>query len=470
MTKNRVMRAKLLPLLAIIAIVATTSCKEQESNIGSSLIDDSIAIHVDSNFTITGKSVRMEDTDTRSNTFLLGKVKIPGYGTLESSFVAQMMSSIKMDIPDTIPVDSVSAIKMIVHYNRRTITGDSLSPNRLTAYQLNKQLPADIKSNFNPAGYYDTDPLGSISYTSSALGSKDSSFLKDTYGHLRFDLPKSLGKKFFTQYRKDPSVFQWPSTFKEYFPGIYIDNTFGSGSLINVVSVEMPLYYTLGVRKMAVVDSVAQYVWVSQTDSVTLFATAPEVLGSTNFHYEMDESVAKYINDDEVISVAPCGYIAEITLPLADVIDRYMEAKSNLSMINNLILTIPGEKLATDYNLSVPSNLLLVRKADYDSFFTNNQMPDNENKTFWASYNSSKGVYTFTSMRQFIIDLVEAGGTPEAEDCIFYLVPVDITTELSSMNSDTYVTSCTPYVAQPTLVRYNMKGAQLKLTFSVQAD
>lgn len=467
MTKNRLF-AIAASLAAIM--ISLVSCNDTTSNIGPSLIDDSVVIHKDSDFLITGKSLKMEDMDTRSSSFLLGRLNIPGYGKLNCSFVAQLLSATAMNIPDSITADSVAGMKMTIHFTRNSITGDSLAPNRLSAYQLTKQIPADIQSNFDPTGYYDPNPIGSHSYNASALGMNDTLYLKDKYGHLRMDLPRSLALKFFNQYRNDPSVFQWPATFKEFFPGIFVENSFGSGSLINIVSVEMPMYYTYPVITSVKKDSVYTKVPISHTDSVVLFATAPEVLASTNFNYEADPSIEKMVNEGNVISVAPCGYIPEITIPMDEVVMKYKENKTSLSMINNLVLTIPTEKISTEYGLKPPTTLLLVRKCDYQDFFANNSLPDNTKKTFWASYNSSTGSYTFTSMRQFILDIINEGGNVSDDDKTFYVVPVDITSETNTLYKETYVTQCVPAVASPTLVKLSLEDAKLMLTFSAISE
>lgn len=471
MTKNRKFLFHSILISVISMMTIFTSCDDTTSVIGPALVNTDMVIHMDSGFNIKGKSLRVEEMDTRSTVFLVGKMKIPGYGTLTSSFVTQLLSSTAMTIPDTIPIDSVSGMRMTLHYRRGALTGDSLAPNRLAIYQLTKQLPADITSNFNPEGYYNPTPLGSHSYTASALGRGDTLFLKDSYGHIRVEMPEDFAKKIFKQYRDDPSVFQWPSTFNEYFPGIFVNNILGSGCIVNIAAIECPLYYKYGVQKTVAVDSVTTAkVWVSATDSVTLFSTAPEVLASTNFHYEMDPAVAEYANKGDVISVSPCGYIPEIVLPLDSIIEKYKATEANLMVVNNLILTIPGEKMSNDYNLAPPGNMLMVRKCDYETFFAENKLPDNSKKSFWGSYNSSTGLYTFTSMRQFITDLISSGEAPTEDDATFLLVPVDITTESLSYGgyNDTFVTSCTPFINTPTLVKLNLEDAKLMFTFSSQ--
>ena len=50
----------------------------------------------------------------------------------------------------------------------------------------------------------------------------------------------------------------------------------------------------------------------------------------------------------------------------------------------------------------------------------------------------------------------------------FVLIPVYLETEYNAYNKNTYVTSCTPYIYQPTLGELDFSKAQLKFTFGTK--
>lgn len=465
MSKLRSLASLAVPL-CLAGAMMTSSCQDDLSQNGGSLVTGEVNILVDSDFVVKGRSLRQADMDARSNIMLLGKINIAGYGRLNTSFVTQLLSAGSMNISDTIPVDSVSGMKFKLHYRRGALTGDSLTPCQLKVFQLTKQLPADIASSFDPTGYYDpSKPLGKHNYTASMLGSKDSVFYKDLVGHVTVDMPLSLAKNIFNQYRKDPSVFQWPANFNKYFPGLYIENTFGSGCVVNMSVGEMTMYYKTRRMVTQTKDSVSTRVPVAHTDSVTLFATAPEVLSSNNLTYEPDPELQRRAETGEPLIVSPCGYYTEITLPLQEILDKYWSNDFNLAVINNLLFTLPADKIENEYKLAPAPYLLMVRKVDFESFFAENRVPDNTKKSFWASYDSSRGLYTFTSMREMIVDLMKTGQEVPQEDMEFILVPVEISTQL--VNQNYQVTACTPYLNRPTLAAPKLDKAKLQFIFSL---
>jgi hypothetical protein len=465
--KSRIFSTLLLPA-SVIGAGLFGACSD-DSNIGPSLISDQMTIYVDSNFTIEGKSISVLEMDARSTTTLLGKIDISGYGKLNSSFVTQLLSAGSMEISDTIPVDSVVGMKLKLHFRRGALTGDSLAPCQVKVYALEKQLPQNIQSSFDPTGYYDpSKPLGVKSYTASALGMTDTLYYQDLWGHIMVDMPLDLAKKFFLQYRQDPSVFQWPSTFNNYFPGLYVENAFGSGCVVNISVGEMTTYYHYGSTKRVYNETTEAYetVPIAATDSVTLFGTAPEVVSSSCFSYKPDAALVQRAQSGEPLIITPCGYLTEIHIPAQEILNRYNSQTLNLSVINNLTLNIPVNTVKNAYSLMPSPYLLMVRKCDYESFFAGNKIPDNTEKSFWSTYDSSTSSYTFTSMRQYIVDLMKAGEPVKDEDMDFLLVPVTITTE--TVSNTVYVTDCVQFINRPTLCAPDLKNAKLMFTFSTK--
>lgn len=461
------------PLKAFAAVftacaVMTLPACEDSSNIGPSIIDPTVAINVDSNFNITGKSFHQAEFDSRAETMLLGAVDMDGVGSYSSSIVTQLMAATSLNMPDSIPLDSVSGMALKLSFRKGALTGDSLAPCQVKVFQLTKQLPSGIQSSFDPTGYYNpSSPLGLKNYTASVLG-MDSAALKDRFAHIKVDMPHALACKFVTQYRTDASVFQWPATFNQYFPGLYIENTFGKGCMVNITVAEMAVYYHRLVRKAVVINDTSRVVMVSHTDSATIFSTAPEVLSSNNIRMTIADPIRQMVDNGKVILMSPCGYLASVHIPAQEIVDRYRGTDFDMAVVNNLIFSIPAKIVTNNYNLRPAPNLLLVRRCDLSSFFAENRIPDASKKSFWGSYNNTTGLYTFSSMRQYIVDLLKEDGEVKEEDMDFVLVPIQLETETNTLNNTTYVTSCTPYIFQPTLCELDMSKAKLRFTFGTK--
>jgi len=109
----------------------------------------------------------------------------------------------------------------------------------------------------------------------------------------------------------------------------------------------------------------------------------------------------------------------------------------------------------------------MVPTNQMETFFAENQMPDGST-SFWATYSSSTGTYSFNSMRQYLVDMLQKEEIT-ADDYTFTLVPVAISTETSSSSSSTtVVTSCVPYLTKPTMCELNLSDAKITFTYSRQ--
>ena len=91
-------------------LLTLTACEDEVSTIGQSIYDGTVTIKVDS---IVGKiqaaSFNGGDIDSRNATKLLGRINVPEYGSLDCSFVTEMMSASKMNIPDSISVNDLDS-------------------------------------------------------------------------------------------------------------------------------------------------------------------------------------------------------------------------------------------------------------------------------------------------------------------------------------------------------------------------
>ncbi len=245
-----------LGALCLAAYLPLTSCKDDVSSIGGSLTSGEVTIVMDSIYTdIQAKPVLSESIDGRSLTKLVGRINVPEYGRLECAFVTQMMSATKMPVPDSITEQHVDSMRLVLSVPRGSLTGDSLAPQQLSVYRLTKQLPSGIQSDFDPAGYYDpSSPWAKRSYTLSVIARGDSAVQKQAYVKIPMMLPKDFALDIFRKYRAEDKIFQWPSSFNKFFPGIYVEQNFGNGCVANVSKAEIFLYWNRKVRSYEPTD------------------------------------------------------------------------------------------------------------------------------------------------------------------------------------------------------------------------
>lgn len=468
-----------LAIAAAMAGIALTSCQDDISDIGSSLMRGEVTIVVDSiEVPLKAQPEYYDSFDARTVSKLLGRINVPEYGALRCSFVTQMLSATRLNIPDSITIAEVDSMNLLLTVPRGALTGDSLAPQQLRAYKLLKQLPKDITSTFDPAGYYDyREPLGTSSYTLSNIAN-DSIYHKSDRIKIRMKMPMELCRDIFEKYRANDPIFEWPAQFNTYFPGLYVEQNFGNGCVANIAGVEMFTYWRRNERvyektgKDENGKDVYGYVNHVVRDSVCIMASQPEVLSSNIIRYDVSRKIKDMEEAGENVITSPGGYMINIEFPADRLLDEYESANKGLSVVSSLTMRIPAMEVKNDYGISVAPYLLMIRDSEREAFFRENKVPDGIT-SFYAEYNPDTRTYNFLGMRKYFLKLLEerrAGETIDAEDMRFTLMPVAITTETATnyQNSTVYVTKCTPYIAKPTMTRIHTERTQITFTFSSQ--
>lgn len=471
---------RLLPLAPVALAMLAAACDEDVSGIGSSLTQGEVNITVDSlTLDLAGHSVFDEAFDSRGTVNLLGSLDVPEYGSVNCSYVARLLPASTLNIPDSITAERVDSMSVVVTVPRGALAGDSLAPQQLKVYMLDRQLPDNITSGFDPTGYYDPQsPVGSRAYTLSVLGATDSVFRKLD----RIDIPVTMSRedavRTFEAYRAGNPAFAWPSAFAQYVPGIYVEPSFGSGCVADVSSTRFVIYYhyytTSTTTEKDEESGETTTVEVVKTNKVEVpvFTTAPEVLNSNNISYVPSATLTDMASQGHSLVTSPGGYVTRITLPAEEILKVYNTYSDHLTVINNMSLTIPVSEIDNSYGLTAPPYIMMVKTSELPSFFAELKKPDGKT-SFYAPYNATSGTYAFSSMREYIEGLA-LKGTITADDCDFTLLPVSLTTEQYRNPNDYYsyltaVTSCTRYYTLPAMCRLDTRNARVVFTYSTQA-
>lgn len=495
------------PIFALAVGAVVASCEENVPTVGSDLAAGEIQIALDSlvwdgteQYVYRGEEKFLVDcpkisyttlfddaVDTRSTTNLLGRISVPEYGDLNCSFVSQLLSTARLDIPDSIPIAQIDSMKLLLSVPRGQLTGDSLAPQQLKTYRLTKSLPKDIDNRFDPTGYYDpASTLGSRSYTLSALGMSDSLYTNKTYINIEIPLSREMAVETVSAYRNEntKSVFEWPQTFEQYFHGIYVEPSFGRGCIANISFIDFIIYYNYKTPVTTTTDGVSTTTWTTKVGGTGVFASSPIVLSSNNISYRPSDYLKNLAADNKALITTPGGYRVTLKFPAKELLDIYNRSQSKLAVVSNLSFSIPVEEIKNDYGLTPPPYLIMVRSSKLAEFLENNSLPDNKD-SFYASYNQNSQLYTFSSMRNYIIGLIQNG--VKEEDLDFTIIPANLEFEsnqsssssyydyyyyygYSSSSSSTtqYLTKCTPYITKPSMCKLRMDKARTIFTYSIQ--
>ena len=242
-------------------------------------------------------------------------------------------------------------------------------------------------------------------------------------------------------------------------------NSYGAGRVTQIENTLMVMYYHTDITDADGKPAIKRY-------EGRYFTVTPEVVSNNNIKFIMSPQLQARINAGEEIIVAPVGRDVQLTFPITDVIDYYNANRGSISVVNTLAMQIPAEVIANDYGIEPPSSLLMVLEKDRDSFFLDNSLPDNK-KSFLAEYNAGDHIYNFSSLREYLLELLNKYPDPTqipAEEYTFCLTPVSLTTEQNSngYQNSVYVSAVTPYIGKPAMVRLNLADAKITFQFSKQ--
>lgn len=453
-------------------MLAFSSCEDDNSKIGPVLTQGDTSVTIDSiSYHLDAKSVEYDNFDSRTGYLLLGNLNVKEYGSLNCSFVTRFMCATKLNVPDSLLFpERVDSCKLLLTVADGDMVGDPLTPQKVAAYRLDKALPESITNSFDPDGYFDPTPLGTKSFTNSLIAESDSILLNGNAFYISIPVDRQLGQEVFTEYKERPEIFQWPNTFADFFQGVYVNPFFGKGCVANVQDVSLAIFYHMLADKKTVVDGDTIKSQAHTGLIAYPFTTSPEVLSSNNISYQVSDYLKNMAANGENIITTPGGFRINLKFPAEELIKKYSTSEHNLSMVNNLFFSIPAEPINNDYGIGVTPTLLMIKTSEVESFFANNRLPDNKT-SFTASYSSVTGKYSFSSMRQYILDLIDKGNVTD-DDVSFTLVPVSVTEEVETNSyygtTTSYVTKCTPYTSKPTMTRLHTEDATIVFTFSSQ--
>lgn len=471
----KTLRKSLYILAAGAVSLAAASC-EESLTAGGSLVEGEVEIVRDSLFTISGVPDANPSVRARSVLQLLGRLDAEGYGSISSDVVCQYMSSSTLDT-EGVTADNVDSVKLILSVFHGAFTGDSVAPMGINVHRLIKPLPTTtLNSDFDPSGYYDPEVIGSTSY--SMLFDGDKNIGTDSegslYKNISITLPLSLARELYDRYQSSPQTFSTPQAFTQWFPGLYLENSFGSGRITRISSNTICFYYHYSVNvgteeepRDSILYSTAAYMGVT-----------PEVYTNNNIRYSMAPALKAMADAGDPIIVAPVGYDVEFKFPARDILRKYKEQAGELAVVNSLMFRLPAETITNEYGITPPPYVLMVKKSEKDNFFDKMKLTDNIS-SFYASYDSSSKSYTFSSMTSYINEII-AKGSVDAEDEEFVICPVNVSFYVDSNSSNYYsyyyygystggtstVSSITPYVSQPVMCKLNFDEAEVKFSFS----
>ena len=447
----------------LMAILTITGCDDTTDSLGMDMLPsaDGLSAHMKI-YNVATQSVAAENVYSKTSTGYIGNFTDPEFGKYETSFLTELNCTDRYKFPvevykvtetdekgtptkaaGVMVEDKITKVNLVVYYS--SWFGDSLNACRMTAYELNDKWLDDRK---DPEKYRYTNSIDvnkyfnkgnevgrkaysayDLSVPDSVRNAKDSYGNKTFYPNVTFSLDaEKYGTKILKlnrEYHQGKNhAFDSAESFINYenknadpnsevatkgIRGIYLKSDFGDGTIIYVDRVDLQMqfkfYYTdekTGVKlKKKVKDDKGEvgedsigYGWT------TVLASTKEIIQANSFASDFDDKVNEKIKDKSCTYIkSPAGIFTQATIPYEDI---YNDLKNDT--LNAVKLTFTNYHQQEDYPFSMqaPKNVLLLRKYDYDKFFSENQLPDNITSYTVAHNSLGTNQYTFSNLARLV--------------------------------------------------------------------
>lgn len=442
-------RSLVLGLMLITGVLS--SCDDDLKYVGGTIQPDGdkINVAVDS-FMMTASTIKIDSIYAKTSVGYLGQFYDPQYGEYKADYICQFYCKEDFKFKNEPIENGIDSVKFIMIFDE--FIGDSISPMKAEVYPVVKSLERNYYTNVNPEDYCDTqNPLGGKAYTvyNTANSSRNDSI--DIF------LDKELGIRIYNETVNNPSSFKNQEAFNRFFPGLYVTNTFGMGTVIKSAGSFLQIYY----RYQATGKD------VNGNDS-TYIANARERFMVTNEVIQMNRMSSLGIDDllkpsDDVTYVkTPAGVYTRMVIPAKEIFNRVGDR-----IINNLPLVVKPLPKAEWAFASAPAEYMLLLPEDsLKTFFENNKLKDDITSyltTYTYSQNEKIYLYNFGNIARLMKAHKE--NAPD-KDLNLLLVPVQVTTSTSSYGG-TIITSISNYQAPMGMtIRKEQELMKIKVTSS----
>lgn len=437
---------------ALVALLAVTffGCDDNTAGLGLGMFpgsDQNINGKL-STFGVTTTSIATGQIYAKTNIGYVGKFTDDTFGTYNAGFLATLNCPEGLTFPDVYkeaadgksatgvvvtdetdkdievikdangnPIGNIRTVELYMWYD--SYFGDSLTACRLSVYELNKKLdPKDAYyTNIVPDEYYigeggATKLLGTKAYTAVDLSVKDSirnsdNYVPSVYINFEKSVANRVGGNILKAAKAAGSNFG-KDLFITAFPGLYVKSDYGDGTVLYVFQSQMNVVF-----KCYAVDEKTglklKKKYETNVDSTYYttreFYSTREVIQANQLTND-PVKIKELINQPKNTYIkSPAGIFTQAELPISEISQQLKQ-----DTLNAVKLTFSNYNQLSDkkFGMSIPSNVLLVRKKYKDSFFEKNQLSDGITSST-AKHIASSNQYVFSNITNLVNDCLSDG-------------------------------------------------------------
>ena len=387
---------------SIFISLAFIACNDNISPVGLEIQPDSDKINVRTDtISFTSSTQMIDSIFIKTSETCLGSFDDPVYGNIRYSYLCNFYTAPDGVFGNVIDdrIDSVVLRLLYYGYAGTGFVGDSLTPMEATVREVIKPLGKNFYSNIDPAEYIDENApaWAKKTYTSRNMNVTDSVYLLGGYRSVDFKLPNTVGEKIYNEWKRSggKETFAELDSFFVFFPGVYIESTFGSGNILSIDRTYLQIYYQTHIMRnvSGEIDSlVTRY---------ALFDSSEEAI-----QLNIIDKIENREKEQQLVSVdngtylkTPSGVVTQLEISLQDIVNKIGDDR----IFNNVKFTLEIEELpAWEYTLSIPKTVLLISPDSIKPFFEEARLADNRYSYYAYLPESSAYRYDFGNISTLI--------------------------------------------------------------------
>ena len=433
------------------------SCEQDMSSVGMGMLpdEDQSNIYVDTIY-FEASTIKLDSIYAKTMYGLLGEFYDPSYGNFKAGYACQFYAD-SQTFREMAVDDRIDSIILGIQYS--SFTGDSLTPMEVSVFPIIRPLEKNYYSNMNLEDYCDlSTPLGRQAFTVRNLNVSDS--LNSDIKSIEVRLPRELGQKLYDEWKKaTPNAFGSLDAFTEFFPGIYITTTYGTGSIINAELTCIDVIYCAERTTQDVNGEDSTYIAEGAYSS---FYATKEIIQTNAYSSSLDAQLLAP-NPEKVYIKTPGNIFTKITVPIPDIVEQMKGRKFTNAKFS---LTALAQE-EWDYSLPFPGNggtqkssarikkMLLINADSVTTFFENQLVADNR-----TAYSTTMGfdyIYNFNNIANVIQDAMDKAPDRNLE---LLVIPI-VTSTYTSQN--TTVDYSSSHFLEPSAVSLKKSREYMKL-------
>ena len=450
------MRYKHLYILLLLCAVFS-GCKNDSQSAGGSVLEkeDEIWVRADT-FPIRSSLLKMDSIVSMPDSFLLGEM-VSTYGTLHADILTQFACPIGFSYPEGATVDSVC---LCLCY--RSWFGDGNMPMGISAYEIDLASFDYVRSyptNIDPAEYVSPEAPEVLDRKKIVVASfkKDSVYSSSASAY--YPLVRARMSDEFTERFFNLREFTSQEAFNELFKGLYIVADFGSGTVLNVLDINISVYYSFSYSKLGS-DTLVH-------DMKAFYANSEVRQINCISYKDKDEIFARLQGNSAEYNyiISPSHIYTRLQFPMAEIqkrIESRLDGKRpyvNMGKVkvdvSNKVNSVKGR----DDWLQPASKMMLIKEASLDRFFAKRELPTDTcallaDLTKGTNKEGETEYYYTYDMSALLTKQLRYENNPDTLNMV--MVPVDVVS--ATNNSTTYIVSIKPKQTVSATVTYSSEN------------